>query len=193
VGVAAAITVVAGDGAATVSAKAPAQLSPTALLLALAKTPFPRAELPPGYTAAKIDPKGSDLSVGGPPNEAKLRVEYVVANGSSTPGLIWYLEFADPAHARSALAHPNLISGNVHLTAHNVPGCGSVPGLTFRLTVTGPNGAGKTVTDRFAGALVVQGKVVVEAVTANGSGSNPELPLLKSAVVHLRAAEKARS
>jgi hypothetical protein len=176
-----------------VSAEATTELSPTALLRALSKTPFSRAQLPAGYTVAILETHGSDTVRAMSPDQVRARVYYSV-QGRALRALIVYIEFASASDARRALAHPNL-AGGVQITAHSVPTFSSLPGVTWQFTspAVGERSGKIDGTDRISAAIVLEGNIAVEASTANQAGSIPELPVLKSAVAYLKAAEQAAS
>jgi hypothetical protein len=178
-------------GVATVSAESATELSPTALLRALSRTPFSRAQLPAGYTAATLETHGSDTVRATSPDQVRARVYYSV-RGRALRALIVYIEFASASVARGALAHPNL-AGSVQITAHSVPAFSSLPGVTWQFTSPSVDSRSGKIdgTDRISAAIVLEGNIAVEASTVNQAGSIPELPVLKSAVAHLKAAEQA--
>lgn len=168
----------------TVSA---ALASPMHLYTALLTTSYPDSQLPTGFSTAKV-------SVAKPDKAKKHHVVGEVEvdiNGPDVYDLVIYAVFPNPADARA-----DLVDAKPSPNAHRV---GAVPG--FRLpsvwdsgSVTGTNSFGKTVTDGLTGMFVVDGSVIIGAVTTSAdnetSGNVPAaLALLKSGIRHLQRIE----
>ena len=160
---------------------------PTAnLYAALLTTTYPKAQLPGGFTSAKV----SRLT----PNKQGHRdhvvgeVQVAVDGPDATDG-IFFVVYPSASAAKGDLARAN-VSGTLHLAASQVPTYPTLPGRVYNGRIAGPTVMGGKVTDGFTLVIVAERNVLVEAFTASAdrtdSGNEPAaLLLLKSALHHL--------
>jgi len=159
--------------------------SPTLLLHALAKTTYPRTQLPAGYTSAKV---GNTGKLAGPsPGHTLLGTVGFAVQGPNADGLVYYSVYPNANDARAIETDPILDPG-MRIIERSVPGF-KLPGLTLTIPTTGTNSHGKTVAVTLTVASVAQGNVVAIGATVDQANSHVERPLLQSAVRHLLAIE----
>ena len=159
--------------------------SPTMLLHALAKTTYPRTQLPVGYTSAKV---GNAGKLAGPsPGHTLLGTVGFAVTGPNADGLVYYSVYPNADDARAIETDPVLDPG-MRIVERSVPGFKS-PGLTLTVPTTGTNSHGKTVAVTLTVASVAEGNVVAIGATVDQANSHAERPLLQSAVRRLLAIE----
>ena len=163
-----------------------AGVQPRTLYRALLTAVYADAELPSGFTAAKVSrltpsTQGSRFHLVG-------EVQVVVHGPDATDG-IFFVVFPNAIDARGNLAKAK-VSGALHLVSDRVPTHPTLPGHVYAGRITGQTVLGGKVTDGVTLMVVAKHNVLVEAFTASADRTNRgnihnTLLLLESALHHL--------
>ena len=163
-----------------------AAIQPKNLYTALLTTAYADAELPSGFTAAKV----SRLT---PRNQGRRfhvlgEVQVSVHGPDATDG-IFYVVFPNATDARGNLARAK-VSGALHLVSGRVPTYPTLPGHVYAGRISGKTVQGGKVSDGVTLVVVAKHNVLVEAFTASADSTDrgnlpAALLILKSAMHHL--------
>jgi hypothetical protein len=161
--------------------------APSSLIHELADTPY---ALPAGYTSQSSPTVDYDFA----PKATEVGSVTIQIRGAEHPrrrqsATITYSVFLSPAGARAGLAKPTVARREtVHLLARSVPGFGSFTGYRYGGTAIATDRARTTVINAVSEAAIAHGSVVVAVRTLDAP--EDEIPVLRSAVMHLEGATR---
>ena len=157
------------------------------LYTALLTASYADAQLPGGFTAAKV----SRLTPSKQGNRFHVVGEVQVAvHGPDASDGMFFVVFPNAADARGHLARAK-VSGTLHLVSGRVSTYPTLPGHVYAGRISGQSVQGGKVTDGVTLVVVAKNNVLVEAFTtsadrANRGNTRNALLLLDSALRHLR-------
>jgi hypothetical protein len=162
------------------------------LYTALLTTAYPDAQLPSGFSSAKVSL--STPSKQGQKYHVVGEISVAVDGPDPNDGIFYYV-FPNVTDAMGDLTNAKP-KGNLHIMPGGVPTYPAKSSCMYAGSVTGQNVLGKNVTDGLTAAFVVKGNMIVGSLNTSAdntdSGNVPAaLELLKSALRHLAAVKTA--